>query len=470
MVVVPWERSGAGRYRVSIACRAQTTERDVTIAPAKIEQAELELIIGDLETRLAPSITMSLQRMGAFAGMHFSPPGVQTLAAELNRLRVAIQGDNASRGLASLVPAIARDPHGILRTREYWTKSELARRPSPSRLPAAFARPLNLTEAGIPLSVVDQRFERTVDVYENQILKLFVTAVTNRLRRIQQTAALRNDQLKEQADELQSVLRRAVAGAQFLAEVSTPRKVPQQLTMVLLKRPEYRAMLAAYQRYLRHVIVVLDDSVMRAPLSDVPSLYELWGTTKVAEAFVEVGAELGYEVMVNHLVRRRSDELRLVMRGASVRLEHPVTGAIAEFSEQPSYGALRRGLRSISFLQQPDIGLEVRRPGAEPELYVFDPKYKLQPATEPTDNQSFRGGPVKEDIDKMHAYRDAIRAESGSRVVRYAAILYPAATRTFTPGLEAIECRPAKEEALDRRLRGRIRTFIDPYAPAIDAV
>lgn len=34
------------------------------------------------------------------------------------------------------------------------------------------------------------------------------------------------------------------------------------------------------------------------------------------------------------------------------------------------------------------------------------------------------GQATKPDIDKMHAYRDAIRDESGSRVVRSAAILF----------------------------------------------
>ena len=55
-------------------------------------------------------------------------------------------------------------------------------------------------------------------------------------------------------------------------------------------------------------------------------------------------------------------------------------------------------------------------------LILFDPKYKLDSETngEPGD-----GKPKKVDIDKMHAYRDAIRLADGDRVIRYAATNYP---------------------------------------------
>ena len=58
-----------------------------------------------------------------------------------------------------------------------------------------------------------------------------------------------------------------------------------------------------------------------------------------------------------------------------------------------------------------------------PRLFVFDPKYKLD--SEGHDEESLTGRPHKTDIDKMHAYRDAIRGEGGKRVIEYAAILYP---------------------------------------------
>jgi len=56
--------------------------------------------------------------------------------------------------------------------------------------------------------------------------------------------------------------------------------------------------------------------------------------------------------------------------------------------------------------------------------------------------ESPSGEPRKLDLDKMHAYRDAIRGEGDQRVVQYAAILYPGRTRRFSAGMEAIGIRP----------------------------
>jgi hypothetical protein len=66
------------------------------------------------------------------------------------------------------------------------------------------------------------------------------------------------------------------------------------------------------------------------------------------------------------------------------------------------------GLSGLAIGGRPRMmpGSEIRRPGAEPDLYLFDPKYKLQPVmTGEGEEELFPGGPRKVDIDKMHAYR-----------------------------------------------------------------
>lgn len=79
----------------------------------------------------------------------------------------------------------------------------------------------------------------------------------------------------------------------------------------------------------------------------------------------------------------------------------------------------------------------------------------------------------KADIDKMHAYRDAIRDPYGRRVVAYAGVLYPGPYVRYSPGLEAIGADPEKREALDSRLGATLETFLssvdrDPYGPDRD--
>ena len=69
-----------------------------------------------------------------------------------------------------------------------------------------------------------------------------------------------------------------------------------------------------------------------------------------------------------------------------------------------------------------------------------------------------QGRPRKVDIDKMHAYRDAIRTGSGGVVVTAAAILYPGESQTYSTGLAAIGAVPGRSD----EARGAIRMVLAP--------
>jgi hypothetical protein len=60
----------------------------------------------------------------------------------------------------------------------------------------------------------------------------------------------------------------------------------------------------------------------------------------------------------------------------------------------------------------------------------------------------------------MHAYRDAIRAPDGERVVNYAAILYPRPGVRFPPGIEALTADPLQPELLRERVRSVLSAAI----------
>ncbi len=105
------------------------------------------------------------------------------------------------------------------------------------------------------------------------------------------------------------------------------------------------------------------------------------------------------------------------------------------------------------------MAIEIRPLHGPPKVYLFDPKYKLE--GEFLEGESSDGRPKKVDIDKMHAYRDAIRDEEGRRLVRYAAILYPGPDMYYAEGLEAIIAYPGLDQALERRIRGLLGKALD---------
>ena len=127
-----------------------------------------------------------------------------------------------------------------------------------------------------------------------------------------------------------------------------------------------------------------------------------------------------YRLVAQRLAARDSSGvfLRLLPDGrAAVELLHEGTGTRVKLVPERTYGT-GGALRSISYQQRPDVAVEVTAPAEPTRIYLFDPKYKLD--GEPVNGDGSDGKPRKGDIDKMHAYRDAIRDPAGERVVRSA--------------------------------------------------
>jgi hypothetical protein len=452
-VVAEWPRSGCGRYALRLRLDREEHRAEWAVHPEKIGPDAFARLLDDLEARLPASVALGLQRAGGLAGVELLPPQESTLAAELVRLRRAVLGTGSRPGLAAVLHALAPDPHRVLRTVEQWTRAERARRPHPARLAQALAHGRNVDTQGRPVRVLDTRVEHTYDVYENRLVNTFVNLVRARLRRLQPVlAGGRHAALATQADELEQALRAARRQAAFLDQAGVLAHTPDRLTMVLLKRDPYRAALEGLLELHRRVAVQLHAPEMEAPLENLPALYQLWGTLNVADALLHAAAEHGWRVTGERLVQRTGDGWFVqVLRDnqAALTLAHHASGGEVKLVPERGYGGTG-DLRSFTYRQVPDVAVEVRVPGAAPRVWLFDPKYKLD--GEPLEAEG-GGKPKKVDIDKMHAYRDAIRTADGERVVRHAAVLYPGAGRLYPGGIEAVSAVPGHDGPLQARLR-----------------
>ncbi|MFL6332943.1 MAG: DUF2357 domain-containing protein [Pyrinomonadaceae bacterium] len=455
-VLADWPRSGAGHYRLQLLRDVESAAENyvVTVRPRKLSDEQFDQLLADLET-LPGAVALSLQRMGALSGVKLLPPSETTLAAEVSRLRRAVSGSAGRPGLLTVLTRMAADPHRVLRHIHERVPRERARRPSPTHLAAAVMLRHNVGQDGLPMRVVDARVEHTVDVYENRLVKTFYGQVRARLRRLLPALlAAKQDAAWSEMQGLEENLRRARRQAIFLDDVGQLSHLPLRLTMVLLKRPLYRAAFEGFIELHRSAWAVLDSPALDSPLENLPTLYQHWGTLRVFHAALEVAADLGYEIERQTLLVRESGGVfvRILPDGLTViMLEHPRHGTRAELVVERSY-AKTGGLRSISYSQRPDVTLEVHPRTGAPRLYLFDPKYKLM--AENADAERSDGKPKKEDLDKMHAYRDAIRDASGERVIEYAAIMYPGSeTETYGQGLEALSSLPGSVGVLETRLR-----------------
>ena len=453
-VTVEWPRSGPGNYLIELEAPSGSDSMPFTIRSGKLSSEALACTIDALESGLPTSIAVGLQRLEALQGIRLLPRRESTLAQEILRLRRAVRGTYRRPGLAQTLQNISRDPHRIIRSDDVWMRADRVRRPQPARLALAVAAPGNVSEDRELRRLIDQRVEHTADAYENRLLKTFVEEVASRLRRVRRLLAevVQRETELTHLEDLSAELSRAERAATFLADVSIPRDLPIVLTMVLLNRPEYRAVLDGLVEFRRSVAVHLEDAALDSPLKNLPYLYQRWCLLEVIDAVTRVAGDRGYRVVEERLSRRRQAALFidvLPMGEALVRYRHDESGTEATLTHERTFR--RTGSpRSVSFPQRPDIVLEVRAPDSMPRLFVFDPKYKLD--SEGLDEEGLTGRPKKSDIDKMHAYRDAIRGEGGKRVIEYAAILYPGASQHFGDNVAALEAVGGREAGLRMEL------------------
>lgn len=469
-VLTDWSRSNPGYYQLRLEYQGEVEEQIVTVWPLKISREAFAQMLEDLDTRLPTSVAIALQRIGALTGLKLPRLGETTLAQELVRLRRAIEGIENRPGLTEILRKLAHNPHKILKTHEIWVRQEQVRRPSPSGLVRAFSRGHNLDASGRPIRVPDVRVEHTVDVYENQLVNLFFELVNQRLRRVRY--AFEAGWKGKPLDEVRSLieqLKKARQQAAFLDEVSQPKHQPNQITMVLLKRPPYHAALEGYLECIRSPAVWLEESDLDAPLENLPRLYQVWGTLWVIETLLEVAEQKGYQVEKQCLVGRDKSGIyvRVLPNGQpAVTLIHPQDKTRIKLIPERSYGKDGE-LHSASVKLRPDIALEVKFADGSQQVYLFDPKYKLDSETQ--ENISNQGKPKAADIQKMHTYHDAIQNSEGKQVVCYAAILYPGSFHSYSrKEIEALPAYPGAEAELQKHLRRVLEKALTPNSDYVN--
>lgn len=444
-ILADWPLSGAGAYRLELCdvLGSPLARRTCRVAPRKLSEEGFHTLVDDLHRRLPATVAIALQRVGALAGVELVPPQETTLAEEWNRLERACRGTSARRGLVEVLVSLARQAHEVLKTLETWSPRERARRVSPSRLVHAFIRPANLDAQHMPLTVPEQRVEHSVDTYENRLVKAFYQQVDQRLRAvITATITAPESDVHRGACALLRDLKRARHAAAFLDDVGPLIEPPARLTMVLLKRSDYRAALEGLLEFRRSALVRVDEPALDAPLTNLPRLYETWCLLEVIAQALELAAEFNFRVGHEALVVRSPNQMwvRVLRDGRpAVVLNHRATRAEVRLIPQRTYASRDNQLHSMSFQQRPDLAVEVST-ASRTQCWIFDPKYKLD--SEEIEGEQLDARPKKVDIDAMHSYRDAIRDGEGRHAVAYAAILYPGRTRDYGPGLQAIGAAP----------------------------
>ncbi|MDG0792251.1 restriction endonuclease-like protein [Cohnella ginsengisoli] len=263
------------------------------------------------------------------------------------------------------------------------------------------------------LSIEEQRYSPThvletkrhvdYDTMENRFVRWVLLRVQNRLRSLKLLLNKKDRApdpvLMGKLDRMQSDLQRLLK-LDFL-RVGEMRQMT--VSLVLQMAPGYRDVYRYYLMLLKGLSI--QDDLFRLSMKDLAQLYEYWCFLKIHELLSRK-----YDLVSQDVVKLNRSGLFVTLdrtRASRLVYRNPKNGEIFTLF----YNALPAGDRSATVAQRPDNVLTLKKQDASVEYkYIFDAKYRINPAYEGTPyRQTYKTpGPQEDDINTMHRYRDAI--------------------------------------------------------------
>ncbi|WP_337589411.1 restriction endonuclease-like protein [Paenibacillus contaminans] len=258
-----------------------------------------------------------------------------------------------------------------------------------------------------PTKLIETKRKLDYDTGENRFVRWMLERVDGKLKQVLAHLAKKerrlDPQLVEKITKMQAQLRRLLQ-MDFVREVGAMRQM--SVSLVLQMAPGYRDVYRTYLMLLKGLAIQSD--LYQLSMKDLAQLYEYWCFLKI-----------------HHLLSRKyklvkQDVIRVDRGGLFVTLDKSSQKAKMVYENPQNgerftlyYNALLRNSPTLS--QRPDNVLTLRKQDANQQQrvykYVFDAKYRLNPAYEGTAyHEKYDGlpGPEEDDINTMHRYRDAI--------------------------------------------------------------
>lgn len=274
-----------------------------------------------------------------------------------------------------------------------------------------------------PTNVLDTRRIVNYDTQENRFVRWVFLRIEGKLKDLwkllKDQKRLEDPVLAQTMNRMQTEVRR-VLQYDFL-QVGTMKHM--SVTLVMQMAPGYREVYKYYLMLLKGLAI--QDDLFQLSLKDLATLYEYWCFLKIHQLLSSK-----YELI-------RQDIIKLDYSGIFVKLKKSAASTVTY--RNPKNGEIfklyyNQTLRGPTLTQKPDNVLTLRKMETSTEYkYVFDAKYRLNPAEPSTPYfVTYDGipGPEEGDINTMHRYRDAIvHAEKDSeqfeRMMFGAYVLFP---------------------------------------------
>ena len=472
-----------GRLVITVHTAHTALSTAVDVAPAKFAQVrEYQQMLDDIARHAAEAV------LQGFAPASLDVVSAQAPAELLYQQFAILAARLQSEEFAAAMGRILHRPH------QAWA-TEIEMRPAGTSYPsgAAFARAVaapgprrrwpgleSNVLSSLPHRLGSMRHEPTRDTAPNRFVKFALESWHALAERLQAVLSSNEGPLqagparrgRAAADEILNLLNELL-GHDLFREVGRLNHIPTG-NQVLLKRDGYRQVFQTFALVETGIALSFNrpamDDVLSASQRNVATLYEFWcylvlteilgrlcGALQTARAFT-VGAN-GLS-----LTLRTGDKSALSWEidrnGRRLAVELYFNRQFSVLTNQVHDGSWSRAMR-------PDCSLHVRPLSALPKLadpsdldvwIHFDAKYRVerlaqqltplatreegQQAIEAEEIESF-GRSRREDLLKMHAYRDAIRRTAGAYVLYPGDVVVQSAEFVeLLPGLGAFPLRP----------------------------
>ena len=311
---------------------------------------------------------------------------------------------------------------------------------------------INSIALEIPTSIK----EETTDTPENRFVKYVLESFLFFCEEVQ----LKSKDNSRLYKEAQLISNKLVSFLQhnLFKEVSRPTTVKLN-SPVLQKKSGYREVLKTWLMFDLAAKLIWEggEDVYSAGSKNISKLYEYWLFFKVLEAVKET-----FEIDSDEykkLISATDDTLGLKLKeGKQVALNGSYLSKERELSIQFAYNKTFSSSKELSsegswtLQMTPDYTLSIwpkalSKKSAEKEEQIvhihFDAKYKVK---NKKDNSKFK----RDDVIKMHAYKDAIKRTAGAYILYPGSDDEPTAFKGFhevLPGLGAFAIRPSEEHS-----------------------
>lgn len=254
-----------------------------------------------------------------------------------------------------------------------------------------------------PTHALETKRRIQYDTLENRFMRWVLERILSKLKdmklRMSGKSRFQDPLLLKRIGSMQNQLQRLLS----LDFLNVGEMKQLSVSLVLQMAPGYREVYRNYLMLMKGLSIQSD--LFRLSIKDLAQLYEYWCFLKIHDLLSQK-----YELLKQDIIKvQRTGIFVTLDKSAKAKMvyRNPQNGEIFTLY----YNALPKGDRSATLGQKPDNVLTLKKNDATVEYkYIFDAKYRLNPAYEGTPyyERYKQPGPEEDDINTMHRYRDAI--------------------------------------------------------------